>query len=58
MTTQAHISEQGSGGVVCCERSQARTHAALKYNKRPRGLDDLLDLLPDESNIALWILAI
>ncbi len=28
----------------------------VKYNKRPRGLGDLLDLLPDETNIALWIL--
>ncbi len=26
-------------------------------NKRPRDLDDLLDLLPDETNIALWIMA-
>ena len=26
-------------------------------NKRPRGRDDLLDLLPDETNIALWIVA-
>ena len=26
-------------------------------NRKPRGLDTLLDLLSDESNIALWILA-
>ncbi len=26
-------------------------------NKRPRGLDTLLDLLLDETNIALWIMA-
>ena len=26
-------------------------------NKRPRGLDALLELLPDETNIALWIMA-
>ncbi len=29
-----------------------------KNPKRHRGLDTLLDLLPDETNIALWILAI
>ncbi len=31
----------------------------LSYdNKRSRGLDDLLDLSPDETDIALWIIAI
>ncbi len=28
-----------------------------KYKKRPRGIEALLDLLPDETNIALWIMA-
>ncbi len=27
-------------------------------NKRPRALDILLDLLADETNIALWIMSI
>ncbi len=27
------------------------------YNKRPMGLGDLLDVLSDETNIALWVVA-
>ena len=30
----------------------------VTQNRRPRGLGVLINLLPDESNIALWILAI
>ncbi len=32
-------------------------HIGAILSTRPRGLDDLLDLLPDETNIALWIMA-
>ncbi len=49
--------------VICHFRHQEaiampRMHdnCILRQNKRPGGFDDLLDLLPDETNIDLWIM--